>query len=412
MSNSNGIILLVTGPISVASSIIIVVMVLRSRGKLSISYHRLMFGMSVADINSSFALSFSSIPAPIGTSGCWKALGNQSTCNAQGFFFMLGSTSGPCYFLSLQIYYLCMIKYQTSIEHIRKLEPFLHGAPILLGLICAFVPIFTDSINPGSRGYCWIDDFPLHCTLDKSIECIRGKTADIQRGVLLGLPTIVIWLLNGIVMWMIYATVRKQDHINASHDFQSIIRQSPRNNEIHQPDGLNTPRRRSVTIRSPEEITNTQYQKSRRARKRVLQYFVAYSLTFIFPLLDAILHNVESIDNLLQILFLTFYPLGGFYNLVVFIIPAVNKVQERNAEFSRLRAFVTAILSYTGPSSSDSPSTRYARRASTTPRINLHLENINYQESPTSPQIIHVSENIDDCVSSDASNDNIGNNTE
>ena len=408
MSNSNGIILLVSGPISVLSSTIVIIMVLRSRVKLSNSYHRLMFGMSVADIILSSALSFSSIPAPIGTPNTWKALGTQSTCNAQGIFFGFGAVAAPCYFLSLQIYYLFMIKYQTRIENIRKVEPYLHVAPILLGLTCAFVPFGTDSINPGSRGYCWIDDFPLHCTPNQNIECIRGKTAYIQRFFLNAFPSLVIWILNGIIMWMIYASVREQDRRNATHDFQSSVRQSPHNDRMHQPS--DPPRRRSVTIRSPEEILNTQYQKSRRARKRVLQYFMAYSLTFSVPLIDWILHNVKSTDNMLQICYLIFYPLGGFYNLVVFIIPAVRRVQERNAEFCLLRVYFTAILTYVGPSGGDSPSIRRVRRASHSPQITLNLENIEEQRASISPQIVCISENIEDRVSSDKSNDNIGNN--
>jgi len=366
-----------------------------------------MFGMSVTDIINSSALSFSSIPAPIGTPGVWKALGTQSTCNAQGVFIMFGSAATPCYFLSLQIYYLFMIKVQTKIENIRKVEPYLHGAPILAGLICAFVPLVTDSINPGSKGYCWIDDFPLHCTYDNNIECIRGNGGYVLRQALCGYPTIVIWLLNGITMWMIYAAVRNQDRKNALHDFQSSTIHSPRNNGIHQPGGLCTPRRRSLIIRSPEEILNSQYQKSLRVRKRILQYFVAYSLTFIFPILDWMLHAVESLDNLLQILYLIFYPLWGFYNLVVFVTPAVHRVKERNADLSFFRACVTAILSYIGPSSCDSPSMRQARRASMSPRITLHLENIEKRRASISPQIIHISGNIDDCVLSDRSNDNI-----
>jgi len=344
MSDSNGIILLVSGPISIASSFIIIFMVLRSRVKLSHIYHRLMFGISVTDVIFSSGLSFSSLPAPIGTPDTWKALGNRSTCNAQGFLIMFGSVAGPTYFLSLQIYYLCKIKYQTSSENIRKVEPYLHGAPILLGLTAAIVPLVTDSMNPGTRGYCWVQDFPLHCTADQNVECIRGMTMQIQMLIIFVVPVLSVSILNGIIMWMIYASVRKQDSINASHNFEL---QAPHGGERQ---GTSRARRRASFIRSPEEIHKAQYTKSRKARQRIMQYFLAYVLTLLFPIIDWILYKVQSIDNLLQILFMTFYPLWGFYNLVVFILPAVNKVRKRNVDFSLLRACVTAIISYTGPS--------------------------------------------------------------
>ena len=163
-----------TGPISVISSMAIVVMIMRSRIQLSNSYHRLIFGISLTDIMLSSGLSFSSLPAPIGTPGTWKSLGNQSTCNAQGFFIMFGTLATPAYFLSLQIYYLCKIKYHTNSEKMEKLEVCLHVVPILLGLTGSIIPLVTDSMNPGSRGYYWLPDFPLHCSENRNVECTRG----------------------------------------------------------------------------------------------------------------------------------------------------------------------------------------------------------------------------------------------
>jgi len=362
MSNSNGIILLVSGPISVISSTIIILMVLRSRKKLSHIYHRLMFGISVTDIIFSSGLSFSSLPAPIGTPDTWKALGNRSTCNAQGCFIMFGSAAAPAYFLSLQIYYLCKIKYQMSSEKMRKVEPCLHGVPILLGLTAAIVPLVTDSMNPGTRGYCWLQDYPLHCITDQSVECIRGMTMTIQRPILLVIPLLLNSVLSGIIMWMIYASVRKQDSRNGLYSF-----------ELNSPcrQGTSRPRRRASFIRSQDEILTAQYQKSRKARQRIMQYFVAYVLMSLFPILDAMLYKVQSMDNLLQILVMTFYPLWGFYNLVVFILPAVKKVQERNVDFSLPRACVTAIISYIGPSSVDS---RTRKQYSIIPRTSRKLK--------------------------------------
>lgn len=320
-ANPNGVILPITGSISLISSITIIIMILRSRVRLSSTYHRLMLGISIIDITLSCGMGFSSLPAPIGTPGAWKALGTQSTCDAQGFFIMFGVAASPVYFTCLQLYYLCKIKYQTSREKMKKVEPYLHAVPILVGSIVALIPLVTDSINPGTRGYCWLQDFPLDCAIDESIECIRGSGMRIQRLYLLLVPFGVISSINIITMWMIYASVRRQDSRYASHDL-------------------------ACCTHSPEEIHRAQYAKSRKARIRIMQYFLAYFLTFFFPIVDMILHDVQSIDNLLQILFMIFYPLWGFFNLVVFIIPEVNRVQERNAEFSLPRAFITAITSY------------------------------------------------------------------
>jgi len=379
MSDSNGIILMVTGPISIVSSAMIICMILRSHAKLSICYHRLMFGMSITDIILSSGLSFSSLPAPIGTPGEWKTLGTRSTCNAQGFFIMFGMIAAPTYFLSLQIYYFCMIKYQTSTQTVRKnVEPYLHIAPILVGLIAAIVPLVTNSINPGSRGYCWAQDFPLHCT-NQDIECIRGETAATQRVLLLFLPFLANVITVGIMMWKIYAAVREQDRKNASHNFQSSIRRSPRNNRA-QEDNPPVARRRTSLIMSEEELRNTQYEKSRKARKRVLQYFIAYFLTYFSLVMDLILHNVESTDNLCEILIMIFYPLGGFFNLIVFVIPAVHKVRERNADLCLYQALVLSIVSYAGPSNGEAQTLRQGRRASIAARARALANSSNIED--------------------------------
>jgi len=347
MTNSNGIILLVTGPISTVSSIIIIIMVLRSKVKLSSTYHRLMFGISLTDIILSAGLSCSSLPAPIGTPGIWKALGTQSTCNAQGICIMFGTGAAPFYFLSLQIYYLCRIKYRTSSENMRKMEPCLHGAPIMVGLVSAFVPFVTESMNPGTRGYCWLQDFPLHCTTNQDVECIRGMTTHIQRQILLVIPFTVSSILNVIIMWNIYTSTKKQHSIDALHNFDS----SDMHDDEMQRQSTSGTLRKGSLIHSPEEILKTQYHiKGQKAWNRIKQYFVAYFLTYAFLSIDGILHNVQSINNLLEILVMIFYPLWGFFNLVVFILPVVKKVQEKDVEIYFPQACVTAIKAYGGAS--------------------------------------------------------------
>jgi len=368
MSDSNGIILLVTGPISTVSSIIIIVMVLRSKVKLSNTYHRLMVGISVIDIFLSAGLSFSSLPAPIGTQGIWKAIGTRSTCNAQGMSIMFGSTAAPFYFLSLQIYYLCRIKYQTSLEQMRKVEPCLHCAPILVGLVSAFVPLVTDSMNPGTRGYCWLQDFPLHCTKNQNVECIRGMNAIMLRQILITIPFIVNLILIVIAMWNIYTSARKQDSTDALQNYESHVM---RNDEMQRQSTSRTLRSGSL-IHSPKEIP--QYIKGQKARKRIMQYFVAYFLTYVFLAIDGFLHNVQSLNNLLEILVMIFYPLWGFFNLIVFIIPAVKKVQEKNVEIYFPQACVTAIKSYGCPSV-DSRALRMASRVSIAARALHNSEN-------------------------------------
>lgn len=155
--------------------------------------------------------------------------------------------------------------------------------------------------------------------------------------------------------------MREQDCRNASHNFQSSIAQSRRNDGA-QGEETSSPRRRTRLIISTEELHSIQYRKSHKVRQRIMQYFVGYLLTFAFYWIDSILHSVASIDNLLEILTMVFYPLGGFFNLIVFVLPAVRIVQEENVNLCLGRALVSAMISYAGPCNGDFHALRRERR--------------------------------------------------
>jgi len=166
---------MVTASISVISSIIIIVMILRSKKKLSETFHSITFGISLTNILLSVALSFGPILSPkgISTASPIKALGNQLTCNAQGFFYMIGASAGPLYAISLQLFFLLGIKYSISTKDItKKVEPFLHGVPILFGLIAGILPLAFESSNPVGYPSYYIVEYPFGC---QGSICTRGN---------------------------------------------------------------------------------------------------------------------------------------------------------------------------------------------------------------------------------------------
>lgn len=362
---SNGIIPMITGSISVISSITVIIMVLRSREKLSHIYHRLMVGFSTADIIVSAAMSLGTLPGPKGNvNNAWKTLGSQSTCDAQGFFFMFGASSAPLYFLSLQIYYLCVIKYEISLDEYKMVELFLHGVPFIVGLVCAIVPLATESINPSSS-WCWVQPYPQGCDVS-DVECTRGLNAGIQRWVFIGGPLIIILVLASIVMWMIYSAVRDLDRLNASHDFRCTATQCAtaqcttaqcRRTKEDRPAITSLRSSLSSIVSSVKSFfepveprISARYRRSRQARERIFHYYIAYLLTIFFPLINVpIAMATGSPVNVLEVLMFIFYPLQGFFNMLVFILPNLKAVRQRDADLSFLCVFTTAIITYAGP---------------------------------------------------------------
>jgi len=123
-----------TGGLSSMSSILIVYIILRSEKRLSSIYHRIMFGMSLADLLSSISIALSTLPMPSSMPKeeeylykNWQGrtrLGNTYTCNAQGFFQSFGFITTIHYNCMLCVYYACAIAFAMQDKTIKKrVEP-------------------------------------------------------------------------------------------------------------------------------------------------------------------------------------------------------------------------------------------------------------------------------------------------
>ena len=101
--------------ISFIASTLLIAHILRSHQGLSTTYHRLVFGLSFADILfSSAALGLSSLKVPqdVGYSWIPGARGNVDTCTTQGFLITVG--------LYMSIYYnssICLLSNITNRMH-------------------------------------------------------------------------------------------------------------------------------------------------------------------------------------------------------------------------------------------------------------------------------------------------------
>ena len=174
-----------SGGLSALSSLLIIHVILRSRNRLTTIYHRIMMGLSVADILGSVSMALTSLPMPaqmpneqdFGYYWAGTRLGNTQTCNAQGFFALFGIVTMFSYNVSLCVYYACAIAIAMKEETIiRKIEPFLHAIPVVLGLICSLPPLLVDMYNPavGNVSWCFSQPYPTECAFEVDLECIRG----------------------------------------------------------------------------------------------------------------------------------------------------------------------------------------------------------------------------------------------
>jgi hypothetical protein len=112
-----------SGSVSTIASACLIVHILRSNhAGISTTYHRLVFGLSIGDILSSFgfALASTMVPKEMNYYIPPGAQGNTATCTAQGFLIAVGSIVANLYKCSICLYYLAIIRYNKKDEYIRN----------------------------------------------------------------------------------------------------------------------------------------------------------------------------------------------------------------------------------------------------------------------------------------------------
>lgn len=205
----------VSGVISAFGSFSILYIILRDRkSKLRQSYHRIMLGMSAADLIASLTFATSTFLMPRDTPGVWGAKGNRATCSLQGFFTqytyipMLYSGVLAAHFLRSTKSQHRSVGIQTQFEY---WEPMVHSVIWLFNISAAFAGLALKLYNPPELGVgCYISQYPKGCAENSAVFCERGEHSDVYRWVFGGMLVMPVGALIIYCMIAIYLSVRKQ----------------------------------------------------------------------------------------------------------------------------------------------------------------------------------------------------------
>mmetsp|Transcript_16193 Transcript_16193/g.39587 ORF Transcript_16193/g.39587 Transcript_16193/m.39587 type:complete len:260 (-) Transcript_16193:1396-2175(-) len=174
-------------------------------------YQRLMLGLSIMDFISSVSLVVTMpwlAPAELGNELVFQAYGNFTTCAISAFFynFMQGAA---CYSGCLAILFLSQVRYEVGERKFaHRAEPFFHAISILVPVASGTIGAVTGQLNPntGIPGLCYIQEYPVGCTENEDIPCIRGELAkDSSR--LFGMVTVAGFVVILIAMLLILCKV-------------------------------------------------------------------------------------------------------------------------------------------------------------------------------------------------------------
>ncbi len=305
-----------TGLISLICSTFIIQHILRSPKRRRHIYHRLLLGMSTSDCVVSICCFLGTWPIPRGEA-CLAA-GTTATCTPQGFFGQTGYACATVYNISLAIYYMLVIVKGWTETRVLKVEKYLHALPILVGFGTGFAALGLKLYN-NAGWLCWIAP-------NNDPERNNPNYGIYRLAFLYGIGWFAIVFL-AISMTIIYFHVLKQEKRLDNYNYSMRFSQKKR--------------KQSRKIRNQAFLyVGCMYITWIFATVRLKCSFSCQLLHFWylhnhlnFQLLPHPSSNIQTFrfmqfagktpPTFIVVLFVTFFPLQGFFTLVVYMYPRI-----------------------------------------------------------------------------------------
>ncbi len=321
-----------TSTLSMISSLLIIAMIKRSSAGFSIVYHRLMFGMSVCDAISSFAMALTTLPMPkemIYTQFEGSHIGTFGTCAAQSFAQNGGTLGTVLYNIALSVHYLHSVR--SSRATMSK------WVELLLHALCLAVPVSIiaagaslDTTNP-TPYLPWCGTFvsyPYWCLMDENTECIRGRNAGVKKFItspLFGSMIFIVIVLMGITVYCVYQNEKLVKMYSDIYKFK-------RGNRTNDQD--------EIRLKNSKKTFKVSKETSIQAAAYVIALILSQSGIFLRGSAPQLIQKSSA----LQIYHLITRPLQGFFNLVVFVGERVHSHKEGHPDVSTCRAIYQIVV--------------------------------------------------------------------
>jgi hypothetical protein len=373
------IIVRTSGSVSTIASTCLILHILRSHHGLSTTYHRLVFGLCIGDILSSFANVLTSTMVPKEMNYYIPgAQGNTATCTAQGFLLTIGIFVANLYNCSICLYYLSIIRYNKKDEYIRdKLEPWFHGISIIIPLVVGFIFMAMKAYNVNKSGCFMIPNNLPHCIGYEygetpkgfSIPCGRGDggenpilylvTSIVGFGsVLIATPTVIVS-----TMLLMYRSVTKIEQRMQNYGV-GMLRLNARsgggnrgdcNAETNSTrvDGVMRRVKRFCMCMIPrclhrrDDQPHTSRSNRATSQKRAILHMAAgYAFAWAFVFIPFMIVFFFHESHATEILHSCLNPLQGLFNFLVFMSPKVRNAKKtrRGENLSWRQAFIKAYM--------------------------------------------------------------------
>lgn len=273
--------------------------------------HRLLIGLSVCDLIGSigFFMSTWAIPKEDDQMLAVFNVGNEFTCNLQGFIIQFGTMSVPLYNASLSVYFYLSVRHgihrsnnNNNICNLRKVSEFLfHFTSMLFPLVISTIGLISGQYNSTSIG-CMTSEYPKGCNNnDEDSQCIRGGN-HVKFRILTVIPLTLSIIIIITSFFFLYRAVKRQEEIMGSYSGNYRTTSTKRTNDVN-------PNRRET--------------KSEKVWRQSLRYIAAFSVTWVpfivYFCLKLFFKGNSNVTFYSQLLLLSTLPLQGFCNCCVYI---------------------------------------------------------------------------------------------
>ena len=314
------------GALSVFGSSWIVIEILRDPKKLGLCYHRILLGLSLFDLFSSFWF-FIGNWAHSDDVGLFAKVHTRS-CVASGFFIYMGSLCIPMYNVALATYFFLTVKHGWREPKVRRyFERFVHLPICLTGIAISIVAIPLDMYNSWYT-YCYaVNAYPD-----------RGNAR--QTAAFQWISWIIVFtsaLLVSVLMILIYVYVKRV--LNTSIKY-SLAAAGSIEIESSSPSTL-----AGNEASYSSQILEKMNAKTRQVRNMAFLYSIPFYATWVVPNLWFIITRHIWFGRLdlrpslkatftMQVYLTTALPLQGFLNWMIYMLPRFQRVREQNPSWT------------------------------------------------------------------------------
>ena len=302
--------------------------------------------------------------APSDTLDAPWAKGTIGTCEAAGFFLQVSGTAVPLYTLFLSYYFLKRVKDKlTPQEFARKYEFKIHALIWLFPIIGAFVALARKHFNPtiNNGGICTVIDRPIRCSTDPDTygTCIRGQNAPKDALLIIFIPLLITFcmLIANLVRLTIYVHLQERlmraehtrQHVTTTNDTSTgrsgdTIRSKAAGffrsccNKSQQSDH---PQHDQGNISSAQQTQSLAMQSLVQSSMYIAAFFLVYSTLIVFVVMAVAGISRPDWNKWLSSIF---WPLGGFFNILIYTRPKVAAMRKTYPEYANLSWHILFIV--------------------------------------------------------------------